>query len=101
MFSTHILGLYRNKRIALTILFRFNAMMERRLSFVTAGMPRFLILERLCSRFNTEKNPSAHIFRRRTCASRPHCRSVHALYKKQDNNCFQEFCAECPFAESR
>ena len=52
-------------RIALTILFRFNAITERRHSSVTAGIPRFLILERPCSRFNTEKEPSAHIFRRR------------------------------------
>ncbi len=35
------------KRIALTILFRFNAMADKRHSSVTAGMPLFLILERL------------------------------------------------------
>ena len=65
MFSTHILGLYRNKRIALTILFRFNAIADRRHSSVTARMPLFLILERQCYRFSTEHDPSAHILRKR------------------------------------
>lgn len=51
--------------MALTILFKFNAMADKRHSFVTAGMPRFLTLERQYSRFSTGNNPSAHILCRR------------------------------------
>lgn len=53
------------KKEALSILLRFKAMTERRHSSVTAGMPLFLILDRQCSLFRTEKLPSAQIFRRR------------------------------------
>ena len=54
-----------DKKMALTILFRLSAMTDKRHSSVTAGMPRFLALERQCSRFRTENDPSAQILRRR------------------------------------
>ena len=49
--------------MALTILFRFNAMADKRYSSVAARMPLLCIVERLCSRFMTAKLPSAQIFR--------------------------------------
>lgn len=63
----HILGPFLSisiaEKMALTILFRFNAMADRRHSSVAARMPRFRIFRRLCSLFITAKMPSAHIFR--------------------------------------
>ena len=65
MLLARICSVQEVKRIALTILFRFNAMADKRHSSVTAGMPLFLILERQCSRLSTENDPSAHILRKR------------------------------------
>ena len=65
MLSAPIFNICEVKRMALTILFRFNAMADKRHSSVTAGMPLFLILERQCSRLSTENDPSAHILRKR------------------------------------
>ena len=50
--KVYIFRPYKNKRIAVTILFKFNAMAARRHSSVTARMLRFLILERPCPRFS-------------------------------------------------
>ena len=63
MFSVQIFGLYEVKKIALAILFRFNAMADKGHFSVTAGMPRFLTLKRQCSRFSAENDPSAQILR--------------------------------------
>ena len=65
MLLARICSVQEVKRIALTILFRFNAMADKRHSSVTAGMSLFLILERQCSRLSTENDPSAHILRKR------------------------------------
>ena len=65
MLLARIFNICEVKRIALTILFRFSAMADKRHSSVTAGMPLFLILERQCSRLSTENYPSAHILHRR------------------------------------
>ena len=54
--------------MALTILLRFRAMAARRHSSVAARMPLFRILEIQCSRFKTEKLPSAQILRSRIMA---------------------------------
>ena len=51
--------------MAFTILLRFRAMAARRHSSVAARMPLFRILEIQCSRFKTEKLPSAQILRSR------------------------------------
>ena len=63
IFSAHISSVYIAKKMALTILLRFNAMADRRHSSVAARMPRFRIFERLCSLFIAAKLPSAQIFR--------------------------------------
>ena len=47
---------------------RFRAMAARRHSSVAARMPLFRILEIQCSRFKTEKLPSAQILRSRIMA---------------------------------
>ena len=54
--------------MAFTILLRFRAMAARRNSSVAARMPLFQILEIQCSRFKTEKLPSAQILRSRIMA---------------------------------
>ena len=51
--------------MAFTILLRFRAMAARRHSSVAVRMPLFRILEIQCSRFKTEKLPSAQILRSR------------------------------------
>ena len=53
----------RWKNTAFAILLRFRAMAERRHSSVAARMPLFQIFEIQCSRFKTEKLPSAQILR--------------------------------------
>lgn len=49
----------------ITIRFRFKAMTARRHSSAAAEMPLLRIFEMQCSRFRTEKLPSAQIFRSR------------------------------------
>ena len=56
MLSAPIFNICEVERIALTILFRFNAMADKRHSSVTAGMPLFLILARQRSRLSREFN---------------------------------------------
>ena len=53
------------EKMAIAIRFRFKAMAERRHSSVAARMPLFRIFEMQCSRFRTEKLPSAQILRSR------------------------------------
>lgn len=53
------------KKMAFAILLRFRAMAARRHSSVAARMPLFRIFEMQCSRFKTEKLPSAQILRSR------------------------------------
>ena len=53
------------EKMAFIILLRFNAIAARRHSSVAARMPLFRIFEMQCSRFKTEKLPSAQILRSR------------------------------------
>ena len=63
IFLVHILPINIAEKMALTILFRLNAMANKRHSSVATKMPLLCIVERLCSRFMAAKLPSAQIFR--------------------------------------
>ena len=81
MFLVRIFSLCEVKRIALTILFRFKAMAGKRHSSVTAGMPRFLNLERQCSRLSTGTILPPIFWADTSYVNRYYCQYVRASIK--------------------
>ena len=61
--SAQIITLCEENRIALDLLLRIKAAVDKGHPSVTTGMPRFLTLERQCSCLRSETDPSAHIRR--------------------------------------
>ena len=99
----HIFSLCEFKRIALAIFFRFNAISAKRHSSVTAEMSRFLTLEKRCYRLSTREWSFCPYFAQTqhipiSITPNTFMLYIRTLYRKQDSNYFQEFCAECLFA---